>query len=277
MTRPLRHRRPPRAGARRVGGVGGPVPRGRQRRGGPRPRRLPRPAAGRARPERRRRRRPRRGARAGCARRWPAASCAPPTPARRWTPPACESLWPRCGPRPSATRRARVGRFGVGFAAVLAVSDEPAVLCATGGVAVQRRPRRAPRSPRCPGSPTSWPPRRARPGAAAAVAGRGRRRPTATTTEVVLPLRDAAPRPSVEPLLAGARRRPAARPARPGRDRVVGTAAPHAVPRGRPDGVVDRPTTARRPLAGRPALRRRWPPSCSPTGRSRSGPGAAGR
>ena len=92
QTRPLRHRGRPRPGARRLGGVGGPVPRGRERRGGPGPRRLPRPAAGRARAERRRRRRPRGGAGPAAARARRGTRCGPPTPARRWTPPGSQGL-----------------------------------------------------------------------------------------------------------------------------------------------------------------------------------------
>ena len=66
------------------------------------------------------------------------ASSSPPTPAPRWTPPA-SSRCPRCAPPPSGSEEAgkgtgAVGRFGVGFAAVLAVSDEPAVVGRHGGV-----------------------------------------------------------------------------------------------------------------------------------------------
>src|SRR4051794_7082640 len=63
LRRPVRDGGPAGSRARRLDGVPGPVPGGRQRRGGPRARRLPRPGRRRARPERRRCRRPRRGAR----------------------------------------------------------------------------------------------------------------------------------------------------------------------------------------------------------------------
>ena len=55
--------RDPAPGARGLGRFPGALPRGRERRGGPGPRRLPRPAAGRAGPERRRRGTPGRRAR----------------------------------------------------------------------------------------------------------------------------------------------------------------------------------------------------------------------
>ena len=77
--------------------------------------------------------------------------------------------------------RAASGRFGVGFAAVLAVSDEPAVLSRDRRRPVQRRARRAPRSPRCRGSPRRW---RAAAASSRCCASRGRTtvsRPRVTT------------------------------------------------------------------------------------------------
>ena len=151
---------PPAPAAERVlaglGGVGGALPRGRQRRGGPGPRRLPRPAAGRARPERRRRRRPGRRCRAGCGWNSPATTL----PGRQHRRPAgrrraCRG-WPRCARRPSGTRTRASGRFGVGFAAVLAVSDEPAVLSDGRRGAVQRRPDPGRGRRAAAASPTSW-------------------------------------------------------------------------------------------------------------------------
>ena len=95
---------------------------------------------------------------------------------------------------------AGVGRFGVGFAAVLAVSDEPAIVSAAGGVqfsasrtraAVEALPALAGELARRGGAVPvlrlPWP-------AAGSV-------PSGYATEVVLPLRDGA-RPSVEAALA---------------------------------------------------------------------------
>ena len=123
------------------------VPRGRQRRGGLRARRVPRPAGRRARAERRRRGRPGRRSRPAAA---DARRPAPVgwgwwrrTPERRWTPPASRRCRP-CGLGQARRRRGgRVGRFGVGFAAVLDVTDEPALLSthrrrAAGAAAVRR-------------------------------------------------------------------------------------------------------------------------------------------
>ena len=144
------------AGARRLGGLAGPVPRGRQRRGGPRPRRLPRPAAGRARARTPRTPRSAPGCRGGCAWSCPATSLrGRRTPARRWTPPACRA-WPRCGPRPSATRRAP--------SAASASASPPSWRSATSRpCSRRRRGRGSARTARAaevaavPASPTSWP------------------------------------------------------------------------------------------------------------------------
>ena len=54
------------------------------------------------------------------------------TPGRRWTPPGWRPC-PRCARRASGDRNA-VGRFGVGFAAVVAVSDAPRMSSVTGSV-----------------------------------------------------------------------------------------------------------------------------------------------
>ena len=125
--RPVRHRRA--AG-------GGPRRRGRPRRPGSARTRTPRrtcasaatPTPGSSSWPRTP---PTRPGRPGCpagsvavARR-PAASCGSPTPAPRWTRPGSRR-WRRCGRRPSATTPGSVGRFGVGFAAVLAVSRRAA-------------------------------------------------------------------------------------------------------------------------------------------------------
>ena len=121
--------------ARRLGRQSRPLPRGRQRRGGPRPRRLPGPARRRARAERRRRRGPRRGARPAAAD--PAADG---RPRRRQHRRPAGRRRRRVAVHPARLRQARaahdgaVGRFGVGFAAVLAVTDEPAVVGRHGGV-----------------------------------------------------------------------------------------------------------------------------------------------
>ena len=58
-------------------------------------------------------------------------SCAAANTGTRWTRPASRR-WRPCGLRPSGA--AAVGRFGVGFAAVLSVTDEPAVRSTSGGV-----------------------------------------------------------------------------------------------------------------------------------------------
>ena len=105
---PLRHRRRPGPGGRGLGRVAGPVPGGRERRGGPHPRRVPGPAAGRAGAERGGRGGP--GRRAGRA----AAVAAGRRAARgqhrraRWTPPAWRR-WRRCAPRRSGTAAASAG------------------------------------------------------------------------------------------------------------------------------------------------------------------------
>ena len=106
--RPVRDRRRTGPGAGRLDRVAGPVPRGRQRRGGLRPRRLPGPADRRAGPERRRRRRPGRRARGAAAVAGRRRRCGPPTPARRWTPTGVRR-WRRCGRRPSGTAAASAG------------------------------------------------------------------------------------------------------------------------------------------------------------------------
>ena len=72
-----------------------------------------------------------------------------------------------------ARRAGGVGRFGVGFAAVLSVSDEPAVVLDRRRGAVQRRRTRAAVAA-VPALAASWPGGRRGPGAAAAVAGRRR-------------------------------------------------------------------------------------------------------
>ena len=124
--RPVRHRGAARRGPRRVGGVAGPVPRGRQRRGGPA--RSAATATGWSSSWRRTPPTPRAAGVPGrlrltLGRRRRAARA--PTPARRWTRPA-SSAGHAAGVG-QARRRGRVGRFGVGFAAVLAVTDEPAI------------------------------------------------------------------------------------------------------------------------------------------------------
>ena len=185
--------------------------------------------------------------------------------------------WPRCGRRPSATRPASVGRFGVGFAAVLAVSDEPAVLSHGRRRAVQRRAhpgrgRRAAGARRRAGAP-----RGRGAGAPAAVAGRGaaagglrhRGRAAAARRARATPSRP--PWPSCRPTCCSRC------PAWP-RSRSSWTGvAPHARPTSGPAPRSGSPTAAG-PTSGRsrsaPAS---CPPRCSPTGRSRSARAAAGR
>ena len=198
---------------------------------------------------------------------------------RRWTPPAssrCRTL------RASAKRdeaRAAVGRFGVGFAAVLAVSDEPAVVGRHGGVRwslAEARELAAEAAAAAPASATSCaaatatcrccgcrcppraPPRRLR----------HRRRPAAA--------RRAPPRTSSSRLLDGVD--DALLLALPGlTEVVVETRRRHAdVDAAAVDGpyVADRRTRAataatrwrRQPRSGAAG-----PPSCSRTGPSRSG------
>ena len=170
-----------------------------------------------------------------------------------------------------------VGRFGVGFAAVLAVTDEPAVLSTTGGVRFSAARTRAAVA--------------AVPDLAAELASRDGAVPVLRLpepadgappegfdTEVVLPLRPGA-RDDVAAALTGLRA-----------DLLL------ALP-GLAEIEVRRSTAVRRVLTRR-ARRRcsgsptatsstRWavaepapgscPPSCSPAGRSRSGPGGPGR
>ena len=185
---------PPRcaAGARRLDRLPGPLPRGRQRRGGPRPRRLPRPAAGRAGAERRRRRRPGRGARPAAA----GADRGPDGPVLR----AANTGAPldAAGVQALATLRASAKRDD---AAASAGSGSGSPRCSrsatrrpssrpTGGGALQRRRAPAPAVAARPGAGRrAGPARRRGAGAAAAL-----RRPTGAppagfATEVVLPLR----------------------------------------------------------------------------------------
>ena len=200
-----------------------------------------------------------------------------PTPARRWTPTACRG-WPRCGRRPSATRPRSVGRFGVGFAAVLAVSDEPAVRvarpAACGSAPTRTRAEVAARARR---SPRSWPAAAAR---CRCCGCRGRPRARRRRASPPRSSCRCAPgaRAAVAAALAGAAGRPAARAARAGRGRGRRRRRrPHDLPRA---PRRRRPAHRRRPhddLAGRRSARASCPPRCWPTGRSRSAPGAAGR
>ena len=262
--------------ARRVlaglGGVAGPVPRGRQRRGGPGPRRLPRPAAGRAGAERRRRRRAGRCARTAAARRWRddvlrAANTGAPLDAA-----GVEGL-ATLRASASGTRTARSGRFGVGFAAVLAVSDEPAVTRTAGGVrfSAARDPGRGRRAPAL--AEELAPARGSGAGAAAAVAGRGRRRPRGSTPRSCSRCGPAPARRSRGPRRA----RPELLLALPGlarRSRSAVAALAAAAHRRRPRS--GRPT-ATAPTGRSPQRSGELPPRCSPTARSRNGPPRAGR
>ena len=99
---------------------------------------------------------------------------------------------PPCGRRRSGTKRARSARFGVGFAAVLAVSDAPQVVSATGAVGSPRRVRR-PGSPTLPG-PAAELARRDAPPVLRLVWPSAERPPEGYATEVRLPLRPGAGR-----------------------------------------------------------------------------------
>ena len=94
-----------------------------------------------------------------------------------------------------AQRRGGRGRFGVGFSAVLAVSDEPAVVgprrrrALVAGRGARAGPRDGARSPAL--ARRAAPPGGPRAAAAAAVARARARRPRGYDTAVVLPLRDA--------------------------------------------------------------------------------------
>ena len=177
--------------------------------------------------------------------------------------------------RASAKRdeHASVGRFGVGFAAVLAVSDEPAVVSTAGGVRFS-----AART-------------RAEVDALPALAGELERRGGAVP---VLRL----PWPA-----AGSRRRPASpprwscrcatargRPSRPRwrscrrtccsrcpgsrRSRSSSTGSPAPSRSSGPTATPGSPTTGGRRSGRWPSAPANCPPRCSPTGRSRSGPAA---
>ena len=129
-----------------------------------------------------------------------------------------------------------VGRFGVGFAAVLAVTDEPRVASTSGrGALVARRRAGGRRSP-YRRSPTSSPAAAATAGAAAAVADDGAPEPASTPPSCC---RCATPPPTDL--------RPA--PARRGRRRAAARAA--RAGRGRRRGRRRRPRGRRRPTAGR--------------------------
>ena len=245
----------------------GALPRGRQRRGGLRARRLPRPGDRRAGAERRRRRARGPGCPAGCGwslRRRGADRRQHRCPARRRRGEGLSTL------RASAKRdeAARSGRFGVGFAAVVSVCDEP-VIASRGPGAVRwsadaRPPRWWPPSPRWPrNSPRrdGHVPLLRLPFPADAVDV-----PEGFDTVVRLPLRDEAAEQAVRRMLAET-----------GPALLLGLPA-LAVIEIDVDGEVARrspPTAGRwsRPPGGSPPSRR---PSCSPTGPPRSAPGRTG-
>ena len=227
--RPVRHVDGARAGARGLGGGAGPVPGGRERRGGPRARRLPRPAGRRARAERRRRRgagrRPGPAAAAAWTRSTAGRCSSRRTPAPRSTPAGVAGAGDAAGLRQARRRpwagARRVGRFGVGFAAVLGVTDEPAVLSRHGGVRFSAADTRDLLSElsraRARGWPRSWPAATATCPCCGCRSPPRAPPPTATTPPSLLPLRDAAAEDLVLRLLAEVGRRPAARPARAAR------------------------------------------------------------
>ena len=138
VARPVRHRGAARRRPRRLGRLAHPLPGGRERRGGPAPRRLRRHVVRRAGPERGRRGAGGRGSRAGADR-----GSAPDRWARRAAGGEHRRAADAAGVAALASLRASakrddagsVGRFGVGFAAVLAVSDAPRVVTRRGGVA----------------------------------------------------------------------------------------------------------------------------------------------
>ena len=288
---PVRHRRAAPPGAGGLGGVARAVPRGRQRRGGLRARRLPGPRRGRAGPERGRRGGPRRGAR-------PAAADAAGRHARgrqhrgpagrgrgRGAVHAASLQQARPGPGdraaddPGAAGGAPgpVGRFGVGFAAAVAVSDEPAIRSVTGAVGWSRQAARdlVRQTPELAGELA------ARAGHVPVLrlpfAADGAP-PDGFATAVVLPLRDEAAAGADQAAAGRGRPGAAAGPARAGHHRHRG---------GRRHAGADRGPRRRRrddhrgrrggPVAHR--RRGRPPParSCWPTGRPRNGaPGLVG-
>ena len=275
---PFRTAEPARTRAGRVVGLAGPVPRGRQRRGGPRPRRLPGPAAGRAGAERRRRRGPGRGPR-------PAAPRADRRPggevlraANTGAPLDAAGVEGLATLRASAKRdEGGVGRFGVGFAAVLAVCDEPAVVSTAGGVRFSAAGTRAEVDRRARARRRGRPPGRRGAGAPAAVARAAARPPEGYATEVVLPLRGGHPGSGAR--RAGrAVRRAAARAAGAGGGRGRRSTAPSACcAAGATAAPPGSPTATGRRPGGSPSGRGSCRRSCSPTARSRSAAAAATR
>ncbi|MEJ7703851.1 MAG: hypothetical protein WKF47_09355 [Geodermatophilaceae bacterium] len=176
--------------------------------------------------------------------------------------------------RASAKRDgATVGRFGVGFAAVLAVSDAPRVVSATGGVEFSAERTRA-----LVAELPELAEELARRGGAVPVLrlpfGVGGGVPPGFDTEVRLPLR-----PGVQgcgtPWPRGVDRRGAAVPARPGRDRRRRAAAvPH---RACPTETSSCATASGYAGGGWSAPRAAHRPSCWPADRSRSGSARPGR
>ena len=192
-------------GAGRLGRLARPVPRGRQRRGGPRPRRLPRPAGRRAGPERRRRRRPAPACRAGCG----STLARRTTLLRRQHRRAAGRGRRRVAVHPARLRQAgRDRRASAGSASASPPCSRsptsPRCSRPTGGVRFAR-PRHAWPAVAAAARPRrrAGPPRRPGAGAAAAVAGRGRRRRTGTTPGACCRCATAPRRRSSRRLLAG--------------------------------------------------------------------------
>ena len=111
-----------------------------------------------------------------------------------------------------------VGRFGVGFAAVLAVSDAPRVVSTSGAVAFSADADGGGGRRTSPARPPSWPAATRRPSCGWSGRPRNTRR-HGFATEVRLPLRDGRRRRRAARPRPFRRVRPVARPARPRRDR----------------------------------------------------------
>ena len=169
-----------------------------------------------------------------------------------------------------------VGRFGVGFAAVAAVSDAPRMSSVTGSVQWSREDTRelvrqvpalagelAERSGHVPVLRLPFP--------ADGTA------PDGFATAVTLPLRDSGARELAERLLAQAARR-CCSPCRPWNGSRSRPAAPPGCSRRRATATTSRSPSTGRPAAGAPRPRAAGSPrGCSRTGRRRSGPARRGR
>ena len=249
--RPVRHRGAAGRRARRLGRLAHPVPRGRERRGGPAARRLRGPLVRRARAERgRRRARPRACRAAADRRRW-TASCAS---ANTGAPLDAAGVAALASLRASAKRddAGSVGRFGVGFAAVLALSDAPRVVIVHGGVAFSAAATADGRRASCPARPPSWPAATASCrccGWCGRRARTSRRRRTATPPRSACRCARTSTRTRCSPRRRAGASGPAARPARPRRDH--GRRRATSEPGAGSDGVRSSRSTGR-------AAARRW-------------------